>query len=61
MLGRQRCDKGVNKRIFWKLLNITVKLSQECFVENYEAIRTLFFFFFLPPSSQGIRVIGANR
>lgn len=43
VLGVQRCDKGVNKRIFWKVLNITAKLRQECFAENYRGIRTSLF------------------
>ncbi len=54
VLGGQRCDKGVNERIFWKVLNITAKLSQECFAENYQGIRT---FALLPPSPLGIRMI----
>lgn len=35
VLGGQRCEKGVNKRIFWMALNITPKLGKECFAENY--------------------------
>lgn len=38
VLAGQRCDKGVNKRIFWRVLNITAKLSQECFAEKYRGI-----------------------
>lgn len=58
MVAGQRCDKGVNKRIFWRVLNITAKLSQECFAEKYRGIWS---FFATITSRNTYDYIGANR